>query len=69
MQSQTKTNPQRQTTSWGLPEREGGGRWTKQAMGLHCMAMDENYTFGFEHNVVYTDIALECCTPQTYIML
>ena len=30
---------------------------------------DGNEAFGGEHTVVYTDSELQCCPPETYIML
>ena len=33
------------------------------------MVTDGNSTFGGEHNVAYTEVKLERCTHETYIML
>lgn len=33
------------------------------------MVKTENLTFGDEHTTEYTDIKLQCCTPETYKML
>lgn len=56
-----KTNPQRQETDPWLPEGEGtGGRekWVKQVKWVNFMVIEENQTFGDEHNLIYTDIEL-----------
>ena len=47
--------------------RGEGGRWVTQVKGINCMVMDGNYTFD-DHFVVYTDIELYCCTPESYII-
>ena len=39
----------------------GEGRWREGKIGKRCvkyMIMDENYTYGGEHDIVYTDIKL-----------
>lgn len=41
-------------------------KWLK---AVKCSVMAENKTLGGEHAILYTDIKLECCTPETYIML
>lgn len=44
----------------------GRVKWLKV---VKCSVTDENKTLGGEHALVYTDIKLECCTPETYMML
>lgn len=33
------------------------------------MVMNANQTFGGEHTIEYTDIELQSCIPESYIML
>lgn len=33
------------------------------------MVTDGNWTFGSEYTIVHTDTKLQCCTPETQIML
>ena len=30
------------------------------------MVIDGNQTCGSDHSVLYTDVELQCCTPETY---
>lgn len=52
----TKANSQTQRTFWWLPEGKGVGGWTKWAMEVKYMVMDQ--TFGGEHFVMNTNAEL-----------
>ena len=52
-----------------LPEGKGGRGSAKWVKELECVVRNENLTFAGEHTIVYTDIELQCCTPETYILL
>lgn len=45
------------TTDWGCQGGSGGG---EGKMG------DSGQLHGGEHEVVYTDVEVKCCTPETY---
>lgn len=32
------------------------------------MVTEENQAFGGEHSIEYTDIKLQCCTPEIYVI-
>lgn len=65
---QTKINSQTRTEGWWLPEGKGEGKG-KVGEGVKRMMTDGNLTFSGKHIVVYTDIELQCCTPETYTLL
>ena len=41
-------------------------KWVK---GVSCTVTDENWTFYSDHFVVYTNMDLLCCKPETKEML
>lgn len=51
---------------WWFPEEKGVERWVK---GLHFMLMYGTYIYGDDHFVVDINTELQCCTPETYVML
>lgn len=46
---------------WWFPEEKRVERWVK---GLHFMLM-----YGDDHFVVDINTELQCCTPETHVML
>lgn len=49
----------------------GEGDWgrAKGATGVKYMVMEEDQSLGGEHSMEYTDIVLQSCTPEIYIVL
>jgi len=37
-------------------------------MGIDHIVIDGIQSFGGEHGVVYTEVAMQCCTHETYKM-
>ena len=42
--------------------------WAQRVKKVNCIVMDGNLTCGGDHSVVYTDVTLQCCAPETYII-
>lgn len=49
----------------GCPRRMGT---SVKMVRVNCMMTDGNQTFS-EHAVVYTEVELLCCTPESYLIL
>lgn len=47
-------------------QRESGVEEGKTGKGVNCTVTDGDQAFGCKHNVIYTDVELQCCTSETY---
>lgn len=65
-----KQTKQKHTTKYGLVVTKGKGwREGKMGKGVKYLMTDGNYIFGGEHTILYADIELLSCIPETYTML
>ena len=56
-----------QRTDWWLTVRHrvGGGH---KVWRVNCIVIDGNQTFSGDYFVTYTDVELQCPTPETYTL-